>query len=60
MKGSPGWESKKAGLEDQGLGTGDEDILRRWEKNGQIARARGHLLHYHAEMMVRSLTFAAL
>ena len=30
-------------MEQEGQATGDEKILRRWAKNGEIARARGHL-----------------
>ena len=49
MKCGRDWEMKKALLENQGLDTQDESILGRWQRNGEIARARGHLLHYQAE-----------
>ena len=52
MKNGKDWDQKKAGLEEQSLGTDDEDILQRWQNNGEIARARGHLLHWQSEQMV--------
>ena len=51
MKSGRDWEAKRAALEEQGLGTSDEDFLQRWERNGEVARARGHLLHWQAEQM---------
>ena len=52
MKTGRDWETKKLEMESQKLGTSDEDILVRWESNGEIARARGTLLHYHCEQMM--------
>jgi len=52
MKNGREWEQKKAALEEQSLGTEDEDILQRWQRNGEVARARGHLLHWQCEQMV--------
>ena len=51
MKSGRDWEQKKYENESQGLSMDDDDILRRWKKNGQVASARGTLLHYHAEQM---------
>ena len=48
MKAGRDWATKKAILESQGLGTEDDDFLQRWSRNGEIARSRGHLLHYQA------------
>ena len=52
MKGGRDWHIKRAALEEQGLGTDDRAILDRWRDNGEIARARGHLLHHQCEQMV--------
>ena len=49
MKAGRDWEMKKAVLEEQGLSTEDADILERWSFNGEVARARGTLLHWHCE-----------
>ena len=46
------WETKKAAFEEQGVATEGDGILKAWERNGDIARSRGHLLHYQAEQMV--------
>ncbi len=51
MKSGREWEAKRAALQSQGLGTEDADFLQRWAMNGEVARARGHLLHWHAELM---------
>ena len=51
MKSGCEWDTKRAALEEQGLGTNDADFLQRWAMNGEVARARGHLLHYQAEQM---------
>ena len=51
MKAGKYWGEKKAAFEAQGLGTEDADFLRRWAFNGEVARSRGHLLHYQAEQM---------
>jgi hypothetical protein len=52
MMHSREWELKKAALEERGVTTEGDGILKSWERNGEIARARGHLLHYQAEQMV--------
>ena len=51
MKSGRGWESKRAALETQGLGTEDADFLARWEFNSRVARCRGHCLHWQCEQM---------
>ncbi len=51
MKGGREWDVKRAALESQGLGTEDVDFIRRWEFNGQVARCRGHCLHWQCEQM---------
>ena len=56
MKRGSEWETKKAALEEQGLGTCDSDFLSRWEQNGRVQRSRGTLMHFHAECMVNSIT----
>ena len=45
MKGSRDWEMKRAQFDAQGLGVADDDFVRRWSKSGEVARARGTLLH---------------
>jgi hypothetical protein len=50
MKNGIDWETKK--LEFEETGTSDIEIMKRWELNGEVARARGTLLHYHAEQMM--------
>ena len=51
MKHGREWETKRAAFEARGLGTDDADILRRWEFNGEVARSRGHCLHWQCEQM---------
>ena len=48
MRHSREWEQKKAALEEKGVTTEGDGILKSWERNGEVARARGHLLHYQA------------
>ena len=55
MKRSPEWETKKAALEEQGLGTSDHDLLERWSLNGRAQRSRGTLMHFHCECMVNGI-----
>ena len=55
MKSGRDWEAKRTSLEEQGLGVENQDFLDRWNKNGEVARARGHLLHYQAEQMCNGL-----
>jgi hypothetical protein len=59
MKNGRAWEQKKAAYQEQGLETDDAAVLERWSKNGEVARARGHLLHYHAEMMCNGVEIEA-
>ena len=49
MREGKGWEGKRADLEASGFGTSDEDFIERWRFEGEVARARGTLLHYQAE-----------
>ena len=51
MKSGRDWLYKKHEMEQLGLSTEDDEILRRWKMNGQVSSARGTLLHYHAEQM---------
>ena len=51
MKAGRQWPEKRAAFEEQGLGVEDTDFLARWDLNGQVARARGHLLHWQAEQL---------
>ena len=55
MKTGREWGQKKAALQEQNLGTEDDDILQRWQQNGEIARARGHLLHWQGPKRLRAL-----
>ena len=55
MKHGPNWESKRAAFEQMGVGTDDVGITKYWQRNGDIARARGTLLHYHCEQMVNEM-----
>ena len=43
---------KRLELAERGVGTSDDEILAFWRFNGEVQRARGQLLHYHAEQMV--------
>ena len=43
---------KRLELAERGVGTSDEDILDFWRFNGEVQRARGQLLHYHAEQIL--------
>jgi len=54
MKNGRDWEAKKAALASMGVGA-EEDILRMWARSGEVARARGHLLHWQAEQMCNGL-----
>ena len=56
MKNGPNWESKRIIFEDAGVGTEEHEIIKYWEFKGEVARARGTLLHYHAEQMVNGRT----
>ena len=48
MKNGRDWETKRAAFEASGVSTEGDGILQAWQRNGEIARARGHLLHYQA------------
>ena len=52
MRNGANWETKRATFEDMGVGTEVEDIVSYWERKGEVARARGTLLHFHCEQMV--------
>jgi hypothetical protein len=55
MRAGKNWEERRAELEVLGVDTDcDEDIERYWRLAGQVARARGTLLHFHAEQVVNS------
>eukprot|EP00973_Karenia_brevis_P009099 1232620-Karenia_brevis.AAC.1 len=36
-------------LQARGIGCSEEEFLKNWKFNGEVQRARGQLLHYHAE-----------
>ena len=55
MKNGRDWPEKKRKLENQHIATGDADFLKRWEFNGEVARSRGTLLHYHCELMMNGI-----
>ena len=49
------WDVKREAMEQQGLGTSDEDIMARWRRNGEVQSKRGTLLHYHAECLLNGV-----
>ena len=49
------WDVKREAMEQQGLGTSDEDIMARWRRNGEVQSKRGTLLHYHAELLMNGI-----
>ena len=51
VKAGRQWPEKRVAFQEQGLGVEDADFLARWDLNGQVARARGHLLHWQAEQL---------
>ena len=55
MKRGAEWEEKRAQLEEQGLGTTDDDFLERWSFNGKVQRSRRTLMHFHCECMVNGI-----
>ena len=46
MMNGRNWEYKRLEMEQLGLSTDDDDIMRRWKMNGKVSSARGTLLHY--------------
>jgi len=51
MKGGARWhEKREAFLKDAGEEMGDDEIVQLWTRRGNVASARGTLLHWHAEM----------
>ena len=60
MKRGREWEAKRQEMEEQGLGTLDEEILSRWSRNGTVASRRGQLLHHHAECLLNGLAVESL
>ena len=57
MRASPRWDEHREQFEAAGIETQrDEDIIAHWRLNGEIARARGTLLHYHAEQIANGRT----
>ena len=55
MKRGREWEAKRQEMEEQGLGTLDEEILSRWSRNGAVASRRGQLLHHNAECLLNGV-----
>lgn len=51
MKNGRDWETQKLEFDEE-IGTTDADILKLWEFNGEVARSRGTLLHYHCEQLM--------
>ena len=50
MRESPGWEQRRLQLEARGVNpNSDTDIEAHWKFEGEVARTRGTLLHFHAE-----------
>ena len=49
------WEAKREAMEQQGLGTSDEEITERWRRNGETQSKRGQLLHHHAELLLNGV-----
>ena len=43
---------KREELAARGAGSTDDEILAYWRCNGEVQRARGQLLHYHAEQLL--------
>ena len=55
MKHGRNWDAKRMEMEEQGLGTSDDEILARWNRNGAVQSRRGQLLHHHAECLMNGL-----
>ena len=52
MKRGRNWDAKRAEMEQQGLGISDDEILARWNRNGNVQSKRGPVLHHHAECLM--------
>ena len=51
MKSGARWQEKReAFLTGTGVEMNDDEIVKLWKRRGEIASARGTLLHWHAEM----------
>ena len=51
MKNGARWPEKRASfMTDSGTEMSDGEIVQMWKRSGQIASARGTLLHWHCEM----------
>ena len=55
MQQRQNWDSICEDFKRRGLGVRPEDFFKRWAREGQVARMRGHLLHYHAECLANSI-----
>ena len=55
MKRGRGWDAKREAMEQQGLGTSDEEMAERWRRNGEVQSKRGQLLHHQAEMLLNGI-----
>ena len=49
MKSGAFWPEKRSAFEVDGVLMSDAEIAAQWARNGEIARARGTLLHFQAE-----------
>ena len=49
------WDAKQEAMEQQGLGTSDQEIMARWRRNGEVQSKRGTLLHHHAECLLNGV-----
>ena len=49
MKSGTRWEERRGEFEVDGVLLADAEIAARWTRNGEIARARGTLAHFHIE-----------
>jgi hypothetical protein len=57
MKNGTRWPEKRASfMTDSGTEMSDGEIVEMWKSSGQIASARGTLLHWHAEMHLNGRT----
>jgi hypothetical protein len=57
MKNGSRWHEKREDyLTDDGQEMGDDEIVQLWSRRGNVASARGTLLHWHCEMHLNSRT----
>ena len=57
MKNGARWPKKRASfMTDSGTEMSDGEIVEMWKSSGQIASARGTLLHWHVEMHLNGMT----